>query len=723
MFTGADDVEMQDDPQEGASCFTNQFAITAFAVDTMNREVGFELKWDPDFLSELDSRYVDVFMSLNLATNVWLHVFERELPADTNTVEFVLSTNNVFESVSSVFGNAFTNLAFFVIGLDTDKDGDGLNDAYEKYVLGTSPTNYDSDGDGVSDGKEVDLGVDPLDASDVEDNDGDGLTNKQEATRGTNPNHADSDGDGIADGVEVANGLNPADSADANEDNDGDGLGNAEEIESGTAPNNSDTDYDGISDGVEVSSGTDPLDATDDATNSWVTVTGNLAKEEIKETATTIVIPPRSCYYVAVFIASDEYPTYTGQQSQYNDSLYWSITASGYPAMTQTIRVNNEDGSWDTADENDWSILGFSPVVLKDGAFYKTGDTPVPLSIVLRAMNISDGALPSSVIVGVFPVMVSQGNMPHGMNPSLTTDSGTGYRRRSIPLNGTGYITGEPAPAQVTAKIKGLQSFLPVSWGVSVRAERTERGNYDDRTVAPVVATNFNFTAALSNEIIGGKCEISINVNNRSTSTYPFVIRGKNPRDASVESYIAGNVDAEFRTVARMIAKHESKLGSYCYNQFNVLGEQKEKPNRGAPDGWGVAQIDRSGSGGFTTTAETYDWHENIQSMTGILRDKEAIYRTHISRYRTAYQNDPATRWFEPDSVTTNVNGVVVTAKEWGVMNLYNGADRRCLVTVAGEAFRSHVHFDPVKTNWILRTNRNRYVERVTADSSRPTRE
>ncbi len=227
-------------------------------------------------------------------------------------------------------------------------------------------------------------------------------------------------------------------------------------------------------------------------------------------------------------------------------------------------------------------------VVLKDGAFYKTGDTPVSLSIVLRAMNISDGALPSSVIVGVFPVMVSQSNMPQGVAPSLTTDSNTNRKRRSIPLNGIGYITGEPAPAQITAKIKGLPSFLPVSWGVTVAAERNERSDYDARSVAQTLATNFDFTAALSNEIIGGKCEISININNRATCIYPFVIRGKNPRDASVEDYIEENIDAEFRNIARMIAKHESKLGSYCYNQFNVSGNRKELPNRGGGDGWGI---------------------------------------------------------------------------------------------------------------------------------------
>ena len=45
-------------------------------------------------------------------------------------------------------------------------------------------------------------------------------------------------------------------------DDDGDGLSNAEEAELGTDPNEPDTDGDGLADGDEVSLGTDPLDPT-----------------------------------------------------------------------------------------------------------------------------------------------------------------------------------------------------------------------------------------------------------------------------------------------------------------------------------------------------------------------------------------------------------------------------------------------------------------------------
>ena len=53
--------------------------------------------------------------------------------------------------------------AFYLISdASCDRDGDGLSDAVEYYVYGTSPTNLDTDGDGVSDGLELAWGTDPL---------------------------------------------------------------------------------------------------------------------------------------------------------------------------------------------------------------------------------------------------------------------------------------------------------------------------------------------------------------------------------------------------------------------------------------------------------------------------------------------------------------------------------------------------------------------------------
>jgi serine/threonine protein kinase len=88
------------------------------------------------------------------------------------------------------------------------------------------------------------------------DDDGDGLSNSQEAEIGTDPNDPDTDNDGLTDGQEVNEyGTNPR-----LPDSDGDNLSDGDEVNVyGTSPTNPDTDGDGVNDGIEVNLGTDPL--------------------------------------------------------------------------------------------------------------------------------------------------------------------------------------------------------------------------------------------------------------------------------------------------------------------------------------------------------------------------------------------------------------------------------------------------------------------------------
>lgn len=69
-----------------------------------------------------------------------------------------------------------------------DADGDGLDDATELFVLGTSSTSADSDGDGLGDGVEAVAGLDPMN----EDTDGDGESDGFELDAGSNAYWPDS---------------------------------------------------------------------------------------------------------------------------------------------------------------------------------------------------------------------------------------------------------------------------------------------------------------------------------------------------------------------------------------------------------------------------------------------------------------------------------------------------------------------------------------------------
>lgn len=166
--------------------------------------------------------------------------------------------------------------------LDPDSDNDGLLDGTELGVTTphadtnpgagnfmpdadpsttTNPLDPDTDDGGVTDGAEdfngngmIDPGeLDPnngADDSQAADDDGDGLSNGQEAELGTDPQDADSDDDGVLDGDEA----NPS------ADTDGDGLIN---------PLDPDSDNDGLFDGTEVGI-TEPHQDTDPGAGHFV---------------------------------------------------------------------------------------------------------------------------------------------------------------------------------------------------------------------------------------------------------------------------------------------------------------------------------------------------------------------------------------------------------------------------------------------------------------------
>ncbi|MBI4557320.1 MAG: right-handed parallel beta-helix repeat-containing protein [Candidatus Hydrogenedentes bacterium] len=85
--------------------------------------------------------------------------------------------------------------------LDTDSDGDGLDDA-EEAVNGPNPYSADTDEDGMPDGWERTFGLDPRADDSADDADRDGLTNGVEYGYGTSPIDADTDDNGIPDNEE-----------------------------------------------------------------------------------------------------------------------------------------------------------------------------------------------------------------------------------------------------------------------------------------------------------------------------------------------------------------------------------------------------------------------------------------------------------------------------------------------------------------------------------------
>lgn len=135
--------------------------------------------------------------------------------------------------------------------------------------------------------------------------------------------------------------------------------------------------------------------------------------------------------------------------------------------------------------------------------------------------------------------------------------------------------------------------------------------------------------------------------------------------------------------------------------------------------GWGMCQIDHGTNFAIAVSAELYDWHHNVDKMNSVLREKEVLYNSLIQMYRVSYQSKPGVLWSEPTSLTTNINGRIVSAHEWGVLTLYNGTSSVPLTPIGTfGSWRSPVKFDPTTSTWKLYSNDKDYVRRVVEDRS-----
>ncbi|MFW9982040.1 MAG: hypothetical protein ACFFE3_09025, partial [Candidatus Thorarchaeota archaeon] len=132
-------------------------------------------------------------------------------------------------------------------GLDKNKadtDDDGANDKLEVQTMKTDPTNPDSDGDGLLDGREWDLGTNPM----REDTDWDDVDDYKEVeVYGTNPLEQDTDGDGLSDAYEIYTKLDISNVTPTVTEV----LIGGESYNDRTDPLNPDTDGDGLLDGDE----------------------------------------------------------------------------------------------------------------------------------------------------------------------------------------------------------------------------------------------------------------------------------------------------------------------------------------------------------------------------------------------------------------------------------------------------------------------------------------
>ncbi|RYD75734.1 MAG: N-acetylmuramoyl-L-alanine amidase, partial [Verrucomicrobiaceae bacterium] len=90
----------------------------------------------------------------------------------------------------------------------------------------------------------------------------------------------------------------------------------------------------------------------------------------------------------------------------FNDNLEWNIQPSEGQALQGSIDVNTRHGEWGEAETDGRECQGFSPAHVETGmTLTAPDDAALTVEIELSATNIGDGNLPSTVLVGVLPVV------------------------------------------------------------------------------------------------------------------------------------------------------------------------------------------------------------------------------------------------------------------------------------------------------------------------------
>ncbi|NBB81640.1 MAG: hypothetical protein GVY36_19730 [Verrucomicrobia bacterium] len=219
----------------------------------------------------------------------------------------------------------------------------------------------------------------------------------------------DSDGDGIPDEWELLVGLNPNDPDDAGDsvDADGDGVNALDEFLAGTDPFANDQEEGGGTGGGgggETFSGVLPLPTNQEV----VTVVGDGDEDvAVDETGTFSFAVNSSSFFVVVAVYTDEYPTYTGDGSEFNDTVEYTVTPSEGTAVNDSLDVNSIHGAL-SSDGKDFDLgdgerfYSFE----QDVVFENASREAFTINYDLSATNIGDGSLPSGVTVAAFPVQI-----------------------------------------------------------------------------------------------------------------------------------------------------------------------------------------------------------------------------------------------------------------------------------------------------------------------------
>ena len=285
-------------------------------------------------------------------------------------------------------------------------------------------------------------------------------------------------------------------------DSDFDGIPDVLEYQNGNSSSFShDSDGDGFSDGAENDQGTNPNDANDKPEIEALIVTGNAeAGVEISQKRKIIIPAGSPNRLIVVALQSDEYPSYTSGdlcegECPFNDQLRWLITLSNGETISGQVDVNDLHEKWETESD---TFLGRSPVYFQEVKVVESKpDQDVVVEVEVGATNIEDGALPSTVMVGLLPVEVVE------LSPKVKDEDGNEIAGSEKPNTGkplTPFVEVDPhanriAHRELKVKIgeplKGKKvtwtlEALPGATPATIRGEWADSPTHKDRFEASV---------------------------------------------------------------------------------------------------------------------------------------------------------------------------------------------------------------------------------------------
>ena len=552
------------------------------------------------------------------------------------------------------------------------------------------------------------------------------------------------------------------------DDFDGDGISNWNEINSTqyygkqassinpssgqTDPLNSDTDGDGVPDGAEGAEGTNPNDAASVPTFWWQRTVRSLQYDfdeypppNNKGTLTKTALWNAALSTNEMLTAAIPFPSLKGRLEQlaFPGTLPATEGAGGLsPTEGQSSLIPNppcfhatmnHQRLWlrrsqaaTTAFEQRAFIVTERTIdgEAEDIIFESQTQTIPANDLASSHIDLSKGfnqnftgndSHNENFIGRLCPLELKQQNMPNLGVAENSTDLGGNHGQMTIGIGGIAYVTGEPAMAQLRARFRDMPAAVSVEWRLEIQSERTERGTLDDRNfpaqgyVTLAGDAEWDITAAMGGEFVGGDCTLFYRLNGANAGSVTFRLRGKNPLDADARARIDTSVGASFTAYAWGMAKHESRFGPRAFNQFNA-GVTNGTPFYGAPNGWGMCQIDRPVGNPGVTTAEVWNWHTNVTAMNAKLVEKQADYNRFIGYFRDSYGTNA--NWSEPPAAHT-IGATTLPAEAWGVMVLYNGAGgvpTSTTPTRPSPPFASPWRFNPTTGAWTFTDNQNTYA-------------